>query len=224
MFQWFISFLRKLAVFKGFKAPVPVGGQSVAGTGEVPAERAGSGQNKEIGLMEQKVENALATVSLKLGVPPSWLRNLIQFESAWKPDARNPYTGARGLIQFMPSTARALGFDSADDLVAKYPDTVSQLLTPVLQYFQQPGNRPPYPTEQSLYMTVFYPAARSWSLDTVFPDTVRKVNPGIVKVGDYVNKVNRTKIIKTGIGAGVIIALAGIAFLIYKHFQKGGTI
>jgi hypothetical protein len=46
-----------------------------------------------------------------------------------------------------------------------------------------------YPTEQSVYMTVFYPAYRAASLDTAFSSTVQKSNPGIKTVGDYVTHV-----------------------------------
>jgi soluble lytic murein transglycosylase-like protein len=55
-------------------------------------------------------ENALADIASKLGVASDTLYKLINFESGWNPEARNPYSGARGLIQFMPSTARGMGF------------------------------------------------------------------------------------------------------------------
>jgi hypothetical protein len=122
----------------------------------------------------------------------------------------------------MPSTARAMGYKDAEDLYNKNKDVVSQLLGPVKKYFTMPGNKPPYPTPQSLYMTVFYPAARSWSELTPFPDTVRKVNPGITLVRDYVNKVERRKAIKTaGISLATVAAMAIGAYFIYNHFKKG---
>lgn len=167
-------------------------------------------------------QTALAQVAGDLGVPTPWLDSLIQFESGWKPDAKNKFTGARGLIQFMPTTARAMGYKDAEDLYQKHPDAISQLLGPVRKYFTLPGNRPPYPTPQSLYMTVFYPAARSWSPLKPFPDTVRKVNPGITLVRDYVNKVERKKVIETaGISLATIALIAIGGYFLYTHFKKG---
>lgn len=56
-------------------------------------------------------ENAeLTATARKLGVSADSLHRLISFESGWDPQARNKYSGARGLIQFMPSTARSMGF------------------------------------------------------------------------------------------------------------------
>ncbi len=57
--------------------------------------------------------SALKAVSAELGIPHEWLSRLVQFESSWNPAARNPRSGARGLIQFMPKTAAALGFVAA---------------------------------------------------------------------------------------------------------------
>jgi len=119
---------------------------------------------------------------------PQWLASLIQFESGSNPLAQNPFSSARGLIQFMNSTARSLGYKSANDLVDKYPDFDSQLSNPVKTYLSQYS---PFPTEQSLYMSVFYPAARTWDPNRVFPPAVLAVNPGITTVQSYIDKVRR---------------------------------
>jgi len=44
-----------------------------------------------------------------LGYDPEWLMFVMNNESGFKPDAVNPYSGATGLIQFMPDTATWLG-------------------------------------------------------------------------------------------------------------------
>lgn len=59
------------------------------------------------------------------GLPVNLLARLIQKESAWNPNAVNPVSGAQGLAQFMPPTAREWGvnpFDpaSAIDGAARY--------------------------------------------------------------------------------------------------------
>jgi Transglycosylase SLT domain len=185
-----------------------------------------SDDSRSVDVQEKKPmdkEQALATLSLDLGVPPDWLRSLIEFESGWNPKATNKITGARGLIQFMPDTARALGFKDADDLVNQYPDAVSQLLNPVRKYFHTAPNKPPYPTKQSLFMSVFYPAARSWSIDTVFPDSVRRANPNITTVGDYVNFVEKRMKPVAKIGIVLLVgALCVGGYFLYKHYSKKG--
>ena len=151
-----------------------------------------------------------------MGVPVSWLDNLISFESGWDPAARNPYTGARGLIQFMPDTAKALGYASADDLYAKNQTETAQLLGPVAAYFKLPGNQGPWPTKQSLYMSVFYPAYRNKAPGTFFSNAVRAVNPGIDTVQDYVSLVDGVPIKKAGVLLPVVIMGIVAAFFYFK--------
>ena len=151
-------------------------------------------------------------VADRLMIPAQWLDNLIQFESAWNPQAKNKNSSARGLIQFIDTTAQTLGFASSLDLVSKYPDINSQLTGPVYRYLQQYA---PFPDEKSLYLSVFYPAWRFKPDDTAFPDSVRAVNPGIDTVGDYVSKV-RGGLSKKINFALVLAAGAAIIFLLSK--------
>ena len=53
---------------------------------------------------------ALKNLAKKINVPVDSLYKLINFESSWDPQARNPKSGARGLIQFMPKTAADMGY------------------------------------------------------------------------------------------------------------------
>lgn len=158
----------------------------------------------------------LQTVAQKLNVNPAWLWSLIQFESNGNPAAKNSITGARGLIQFMPSTAREMGYKSADDLVSKYPTFDAQLKTPVYDYLKKYA---PFPTKQSLYMAVFYPAARTWTPDTYFPANVRRDNPGIDTVQDYINHVEKLPLKKSAVSAGFLLIVAGLFYFIFK--KKG---
>jgi soluble lytic murein transglycosylase-like protein len=43
-------------------------------------------------------------IANRLGVSYNDLLRLIEFESGFKPDAKNPYSSARGLIQFTDAT------------------------------------------------------------------------------------------------------------------------
>ncbi|MDD5549606.1 MAG: hypothetical protein PHI79_08450, partial [Sulfurovaceae bacterium] len=95
-------------------------------------------------------------------------------------------------------------------LITKNNTIESQLLFPVLQYLKK---YMPFPTKQSLYMSVFYPAARNWLPGKEFPDNVKKVNPGITTVQSYIDKIER----KTNNLPYSIIAIAAIGlYLLMK--------
>ena len=162
-------------------------------------------------------DSALKTVSANLGIPPLWIDKLIRFESGWNPLAQNPYSGARGLIQFMPDTAKSMGYDDADDLVSQYPDVESQLLGPVSAYLSK---LKPFPTAQSLYMSVFYPVARTWPVTRTFPPDVLRVNPGIVTVGDYIKRVEGSHLERDLMLIAMIGTVIYLAYDYYKHHKK----
>jgi len=135
--------------------------------------------------LNETEKNKFISVCNSLPVNPDWLYKLIDFESRWNPLAKNPLSGARGLIQFTNKTARSMGYSSADDLVFKYPSIVSQL--DIVYNYLKPYR--PFPTEQSLTMAVFYPDFRYAEPDKAFPDTVTKDNPGINTPADYMRLV-----------------------------------
>lgn len=159
------------------------------------------------------IEAALNEVSQELGIKPADLRALISFESSWNPAAKNPKSSARGLLQFIDSTAKGLGYKDSADLVAKNPTAEAQLLGPVRKYLKQ---YTPFPSPQSLYMAVFYPAARYWEPSREFPEKIKKVNPGIKTPLDYVKyvqrRINTKKKTLGGLGA-VVFVLAAVIIL-----------
>lgn len=124
-------------------------------------------------------------IAKEFGVPYSVLDAIIRNESGWNPQIKNPNSSARGLIQFLDSTAQTLGFAGSSDLVAKYPDQVSQLRGPVRAYFKMYA---PYATENEFIGAVFYPAYRKTPAK-VLPDSVQKANPGVRTMGDYIARV-----------------------------------
>lgn len=165
--------------------------------------------------LEVKIAKALQEVSASLGIDPNDLYNLIKFESNWNPQAKNPNSSARGLIQFTDKTAQSLGYKDSLDLVTKNKSIESQLYFPVLQYLSK---FKPFPTKQSLYMSVFYPVARNWPLNKEFPDTVKKANPGIVTVADYINKIDKKAV--AGISGGLLtLMVLGLIFFFSKGFR-----
>lgn len=156
----------------------------------------------------------LKDLALKLNVNYDWLYNLIKFESGFDPLALNGKTNAVGLIQFMPSTLQSLFHLTTEDIFVDYGTFEKQL--PLLEkYFSQ---YIPFPTKQSLYMAVFYPAYRNVSSDTVFSSTVQKYNPGIKTVQDYINKVDGVfmKAATTILPLLLIIGIAG--YILYKKY------
>lgn len=99
----------------------------------------------------------LNEVASNIGVNPRDLYQVMQFESGINPSRRNiAGSGATGLIQFMPSTAKGLG--TTTDNLARMSST--QQLDYVQKYFQNQGYKPGRQRSQSdLYMSVLYPAA-----------------------------------------------------------------
>ena len=188
---------------------------------------------KKLNDSEQK---ALNTIAAALGVPVEWPYNVISLETAkkdktgrvvvtWDPAILNDTTKAAGIIQFMPDTARALGYKDQYDLLQKHPTIESQLLGPVLKYFKQFA---PFPSEQSFYLSVFYPAYRYKSIDTTFSPLIQQQNPGIKTVGDYVAAVRRFGNIARGIPAaaapiaGIILLIGLVGFLINRYLNFKG--
>lgn len=178
--------------------------------------------------LSDSVKNALYQAAAAIGIPAQWLYNQIQEESGFNPAARNPYTNARGLIQFMPATARALGFKDENEIVSKFPTVEEQLLNPVVKYYK---SFPAPKSENEFYMLTFFPKLKNAPLDTAFPDYVKKVNPGINTIRDFVNRVRRAGGIPplvAGISTGLILLLsAGTIFFFIakskKHNQERET-
>ena len=124
----------------------------------------------------------IVKVAQRVGAHPYDLANLINFESAgtFSTSVKNKYSGATGLIQFMPKTAKGLG--TTTEALARMGQ-VEQMKW-VEKYLRQFSS--PKDTVQSLFMAVFYPAAMKWPLDKEFSSTVQRWNPGITTVRSYV--------------------------------------
>jgi hypothetical protein len=115
----------------------------------------------------EKVNN----ICTELRIEANWLMFVMWFESKLNPQAVNPISGATGLIQFMPSTARGLGTTTA---VLKRMNNVQQL-DYVLAYLRPYEGR--MRTWVDVYLAVFYPRAMG--------------NPNFVITSDIVAKQNK---------------------------------
>lgn len=128
---------------------------------------------------------AAARAAQKLGIEVDWLLAVIQNESGGNPQIKNPSSSARGLIQFMDSTARGMGYAGSAELVATFPTFEEQIEGPVVRYYQAYA---PWSSRDEFLGTAFYPAYRH-QLDAPLPADVRAANPGFNTLRDYANRV-----------------------------------
>ena len=95
-------------------------------------------------------------LAFDLGTDPEALMAVMEFESGFSTSIRNAAgSGATGLIQFMPSTAKSLG--TTTDALAQM--TRKEQMVYVRKYFMQFGDRLRNGDIDDVYMTVLYPAA-----------------------------------------------------------------
>lgn len=149
----------------------------------------------------------LIEISTKLGVHPYILYILIEFESGWNPTIKNTVSSARGLIQIIDESAVSLGYKSSMDAINQnsgIPDQLRNIVLPYLSKYK------PFPTVQSLFMSVFYPRYRNVDPNTIFPVFVQRSNPGIISPRVYIEKVLK-KIGLTGIPSEITTPLYTIS-------------
>ncbi len=132
--------------------------------------------------------SALVAAANKLGINPDWLATVISFETAgtFSPSIVNRAgSGAFGLIQFMPSTAKhILGTATTDEAVriGKAMTFGQQLTRMVIPYFA--GRK--MTSLEDVYLAVFYPAAMNKAGSYVIgsaPGAVYTQNAGFDKTG-----------------------------------------
>jgi len=102
----------------------------------------------------QAFRQKVIEIAQRLGADPNFLMAIMSFESnGFNPQARNPHSGATGLIQFMPKTATNLG--TTTDALARM--TAEQQLDYVAKYFAPYKGR--LKTLDDAYMAVLWPPA-----------------------------------------------------------------
>ena len=79
--------------------------------GEKLQQQEAPGSYKGVGLTKEQVQFLIAKVARQIGVDPALAEAIAEQESGFKPSAVNPKSGATGLFQLMPDTARQLGVD-----------------------------------------------------------------------------------------------------------------
>lgn len=124
----------------------------------------------------------------RLGIQEEWFYKLVDLESNGNPQAINKITNATGLIQFMPTTAKALGTSTKD----LYKMSVSEQLIWIEKYLSKMKPDKKFNSFLDLYFAVFYPKAMGKPSDYIigsevslrYAKKVQKQNRGIDKAGD----------------------------------------
>jgi hypothetical protein len=158
-----------------------------------------SGQSVDVDvsiIQDPDFNRKLEKVSSELGVKSNDLIAIMKQESGVNPQAVNKSSGATGLIQFMPSTARRLG-TSVEDL---HRMTAVEQLDYVYKYFKMIGIKPGMGVGD-LYIAVFYPAALGKDDNHVISSSGHAVydqnkgldrnNDGTITIADVKNSVSR---------------------------------
>jgi hypothetical protein len=174
--------------------------------------------------LSESEKSTIANVAKKLGVASEWLLAQMEMESSMNPLAKNAKSGARGLIQFLTSTAKGMGYKDADQLVALFPTIESQVAGPVYAYYKRGM---PYSSFEDFLAYVFLPAARIWgkrdgnwkrdftSMSNIKPALAQKIilQNGIRNMAEYAD-FTRKRATKYGIKTTVVkTATAGLGLL-----------
>lgn len=172
-------------------------------------------------IMENRDEFISRTkeIARLIGADYGDLITVMYIESRLNPRARNQYSGATGLIQFLPSTAESLG-TTVEELATM--SNVEQL-DYVERYFRPYAGR--VGTLEDLYFAVFFPAAMGkpdnyiLQTKTQSAELIGRQNPildtnkdGVISVLDVKQFLN-TKRIASGISFLLVIGIVAAASL-----------
>ena len=142
------------------------------------------------------------TISQKLGIDPNWLMGTMYLESRINPQAVNPYSGATGLIQFMPRTATALGTSTS----ALYAMSNITQLDYVYSYLKPYTGR--MKSLVDVYFAVFFPIAIGKSDDTVLKTAT--LSASIIAKQNSGYDINNDKMVTVGEVKEKIYKILGI--------------
>lgn len=102
---------------------------------------------------QDQFANKVNLIAKNLGINPDWLMVVMNFESGINSKAKNSQSGATGLIQFTPTTAKGLGTSTTD----LYNMSNVQQLDYVYLYLSKYKGR--LNKFSDLYLAIFYPNA-----------------------------------------------------------------
>jgi hypothetical protein len=146
----------------------------------------------------------LVQVSNEVNMKPEDLLLVMSFESGINPNARNPHGNASGLIQFMPSTLRGLGFEGTPEDFRRL--SAEDQLEYVRRYVKAhtATNGHPFSSAAQYYVANFVPAAlRLPGIQNEDPSTIlAAANPDHahlpgVSIGEEQAIYNENKVLDT---------------------------
>ncbi len=135
----------------------------------------------------------LKEVSGRLGIPSQWLYCIIYAESGGQIDAENPYSHARGYIQFLPSTLRL--YHVSDTVFSSYTSE-EQLLLTESYLSNDKRSHGAYRSQLDLYIAIFNPVSRARYRGDETPILIRDVDRGYTS--NSVLDKNKDGVIKGG--------------------------
>lgn len=134
-------------------------------------------------------------IAQRIGVPADWLMQIMWSESRFNPQAQNRITGAVGLIQFMPATARNVLKVEPAQIKAMNNIEQLDLVERFYRLYTDEGGR--FRQFSDLYMWAFRPRVlyKNEPDSTVLPDEVIRQNAldkvGVRTVGEWRAYVTR---------------------------------
>ena len=155
---------------------------------------------KKYSKVDNEKKQTLEFAARELEIDPAHLAQLIDFESGrtWDPAVKNKAgSGATGLIQFMPETAKRLGITTDELEEMDFNEQMEYVINYVKMVERDTGID--IKSAGDIAMSIFFPAAvgkpNDWSIVDWYrrnkPGSVEKFitqNPGIETRGDYLKK------------------------------------
>lgn len=176
----------------------PLGSLTDIASGDGSSDKAGTTQSSKEDLsviQDPDFNRKLEKIANKLGVKATDLLAVMKIESSVNPKATNS-SGATGLIQFMPSTAKSLGTTTSE----LYKMSAVEQLDYVYLYYKNIGLKPGS-TAGDIYIATFYPKATGKPDDYVISSrgqniynqnaVLDKNKDNIITVGDVKKSVQR---------------------------------
>jgi hypothetical protein len=163
--------------------------------------------------------NALIESAKRISIDPNWLASVIAFETGgtWSPSIKNAVgSGATGLIQFMPSTAKQLGTTVSDLAVMSFKDQL-KYVEAYFGWFSGLHNL------EDVYLAVFYPKAIGQSNSWVVAnqgEAVYTQNSGFdSSQKGYITRGDITSTIRGVYNAGVKRGVVEVPLAVYPSSE-----
>lgn len=165
----------------------------------------------------------LQSICDKLHISPEWLLAVMYVESRINPYAVNKYSGATGLIQFMPATAKSLGTTTAELLNMTAVDQLDYVYLYLKPYTGKMHSL------MDVYFAIFFPAAIGKPSDYVLQTSklsaslIASQNPaydinsdGEITVAEVESKIHKILGLAPQKKNFNLVLLAGAAILLYN--------